>query len=201
MSDVAPPAVPQPAPDAPEAAPVAPSDPLRIATPSPWGHAVVAALALVGIVLNVIGGAGFPAAAPVEWLMNAGLTIDLVAVLIACGIGVGVTLRARPVRPALVFPWLGLGLSAVALLAWAVGAVGLYETLFFGGRGRYMEDVGGAFLAGIPWALGAIFSAYGIRRGTQRRLNVAAWVGIAMWAIVLVGVLASALLYAADLTD
>jgi hypothetical protein len=162
---------------------------------------VAAALALVGIVLNVVGGAGFPAAAPVEWLMNAGLTIDLVAVLIACGIGFGVSLRARPVRPALVFPWLGLGFSALALVAWAVSAGGLFETLFLGGRGRYMEDVAGAFVLGVPWLLGAIFSAYGLRRRTRPALNAASWAGIALWAVVLVGVLASALLYAADLTD
>ncbi len=201
MSEVAPPAVPQPAPEASSAAPQVPSDPFRIATPSPWGHAVAAGLALLGIVLNVVGGAGFPPAAPVEWLMNAGLTIDLVAVLIACGIGFAVTLRSRPVRPALVFPWLGLGLSAAALVAWAVSAGGLVETLFLGGRGRYMDDVAGAFLLGVPWTLGAIFSAYGLRRGTKPYLNAASWAGIGLWAVVLAGVLASALLYAADLTD
>lgn len=201
MSEAAPPAAPQPASSASSANPYAPSTPVSIATPSPWGHAVVAGLALVGIVLNVIGGAGFPAAAPVEWLMNAGITIDLVAVLIACGIGFGVTLRARPVRPSLVFPWLGFGFSVVAFAAWAVSAVGLYETLFFDGRGRYMNDVGGVFLLGLPWTLGAIFSAYGLRRGTRAPLIAASWVGIALWAISLAGVLASALLYAADLTD
>ncbi|MFT4285493.1 MAG: hypothetical protein QM598_11735 [Protaetiibacter sp.] len=201
MSDVAPPAVPQPAPAAPAAHPQPLPDLSRTALPSPWGHAVVAGLAIVGIALNVVGGAGFPSAAPVEWLMNAGITIDLVAVAIACGIGFGVSLRARPVRPSLVFPWLGLGLAAVAVVFWAATAGGMFDTVFLGGRGRYMEDVAGPFYLGVPWTLGAVFSAYGVRGRTRPLLNAAAWTGIGLWAIVLVGAIASALLYAADLTD
>lgn len=178
-----------------------PADPFRTATLSPWGHAVAAGLAAVGIALNVIGGAGFPANAPVEWIMNAGITIDLVAVFIACAIGFGVSVRMRPARPSRVFPWLGLGLSAVALVAWAVTSQGLWDTLLADGRGRYMNDIAGAFTLGIPWTLGAIFSAYGIRGRTRPHLNAVAFTGIGLWAVVLLGVLASALLYAADLTD
>src|SRR5690606_22648795 len=151
--------------------------------------------------LNVLGGAGFPSNAPVEWIMNAGITIDLVAVALACGIGLLVTLRRRLVRPAHVFPWLGLGFSALALMAWAVGSEGLWDTLFLDGRGRYMNDTGGAFALGIPWALGAIFSAYGVRGNTKSYLNAVSFTGIGLWAVVLLSVLASALLYAADLTD
>jgi hypothetical protein len=200
MSDVAPPAVPQPVPPAPQPQPVY-ADPFRTAVHSPWGHAVAGGLALVGIVLNVLGGAGFPSNAPVEWIMNAGITIDLVAVFIACAIGFGITLRRRPARPSLVFPWLGLGLTAVALIAWALASQGLWDTLLTGGRGRYMYDTAGAFYLGIPWALGAIFSAYGVRGRTRPHLNAVAFTGIGLWAITLLGVLASALLYAADLTD
>ncbi|MGN6274134.1 MAG: hypothetical protein ACTHMQ_13705 [Protaetiibacter sp.] len=200
MSDVAPLAAPQPVPAAfsPLQQPV---DPFRTATLSPWGHAVAAALALGGIVLNVIGGAGFPSNAPVEWIMNAGLTIDLVAVFIACAIGFGVSVRMRPARPSLVFPWLGLGFAALALVAWALASQGLWETLLADGRGRYMNDTAGAFYLGVPWTLGAIFSAYGVRGRSRPHLNAVAFTGIGLWAIVLIGVLASALLYAADLTD
>lgn len=183
------------------AVPGASPDPLATAVQSPWGHLVVLVLAVVGIVVNVIGGAGFPANAPVEWIMNAGLTIDLVAVALACGIGLLVTKRRRLTRPSHVFPWVGLGLSAVALGAWAVVSQGLWATLFFEGRGHYGTDTMGAFLFGIPWALGAIFSAYGVRANTKPYLNAAAIVGIVLWAVVLLGVLTSALLYAADLTD
>lgn len=205
MSDVAPPAAPGPL-EAPAASVSAPapapvSDPTRTALTSPWGHAVAGGLALLGIVLNVVGAFGFPGNAPVEQIMNAGITIDLVAVVIACGIGFGANLRTRPARPARVFPWIALGLSVVALIAWAVTAGGLFETLFAGGRGRYMNDTSGAFTLGIPWTLGAIFGAFGLRRRTTPLLAGAAWAAIALWAVVLIGVIASALLYGADLTD
>jgi len=207
MSDAAPPAAPQPA--STVSASPQPGVPVPAAVPasaltarlSPWGHGIAAMLAFAGIVLNIAGGAGFPSNAPVEWLMNAGLTIDMIAVLIASCIGFAVSLRMRPARPSRLFPWLGLGLAALALLAWAVSSGGMWDTLLAGGRGRYMNDTAGAFLLGIPWALGAIFSAYGVRGRTRPLLNVAAFAGIALWAVVLVGVVASALLYAADLTD
>jgi len=201
MSDVAPPVVPQPAQPPHPAAMQPVVDPSRTAALTPWGHLVVAALAVVGLTLNVIGGAGFPSNAPVEWVMNAGITIDIVAVALACGIGIGVSARMRPARPSRVFPWLGLAFAAVALVIWAVMSGGMWETLLGLGRGRYMDDTSGAFVAGIGWALGGIFSAYGLRRRQPAQLNAAAWAGIALWAVVLVGVVASALLYAADLTD
>jgi hypothetical protein len=201
MSDVAPPAVPQPVHPASLPPQQLLFDPLRTATLSPWGHGVAAGLAAVGIVLNVIGGAGFPSNAPIEWIMNAGITIDLVAVFIACAIGFGISLRMRPARPSLVFPWLGLGLAALALVFWALASQGLWDTLLNDGRGRYMNDTAGAFYLGVPWTLGAIFSAYGVRGRTKPHLNAVAFTGIGLWAIVLLGVLASALLYAADLTD
>ncbi|TPX03319.1 hypothetical protein FJ656_17805, partial [Schumannella luteola] len=132
MSDAAPPAAAR----TPEGVAV---DPARTARQSPWGRLVVALLALAGLVANVVGGVGFPNSAPAEWLVNAGVTIDLVATLIACGIGFAVSVRARPAALARVFPWLGLGLSLVAVVAWALTAGGLVETLFQGGRGRYLE--------------------------------------------------------------
>ncbi len=197
MSDVAPPAFPQPVQQVPQAV----VDLSRTALLSPWGHAVAAGLALVGIVVNVVAGAGFPSNAPVEWIMNAGLTIDLVAVFIACLIGFIVSLRRRPARPAIVFPWLSAAVALLSLVIWAFASQGLWETLLLGGRGRYMNDTGGAFVAGIPWAIGAIFGAYGLRARTKPHLNALSWAAIGLWAIVLLGVLASAVLYAMDLTD
>ena len=93
-----------------------------------------------------------------------------------------------------------VGFGVAALIAWAVTAGGLFETLL-GGRGRYMEDVAGAMLFGIPWALAAIFGAYGYRIPARPWHNAAAIAGIVLWAVVLIGVLASAVLYALDLTD
>jgi len=168
---------------------------------SVWVLAGVAAAAIVGWIINMVAGFGFPQNAPVEWVYNAGISLDLIAVAIATGIGALLSIRPRPVSKARVFPWLGLGFGLVALVGWAIASGGMWDTLLFGGRGRYMVDVGGAFYLGAPWALGAIFSAYGYRKPAHPWHNAAAIAGIVLWALVLVGVLLSAVLYAADLTD
>ena len=183
----------------------APHPPLvRIPDPSHrsvWVLAGVAAVAIVGWIVNMVAGFGFPQNAPVEWVYNAGISLDLIAVAIATGVGALLSIRPRAVRKARVFPWLGLGFGIVAVIGWAVASGGLWETLLLGGRGRYMEDTAGAFALGIPWSLGAIFSAYGYRIPAHRWHNAAAIAGIVLWVVVLVGVLLSAVLYAADLTD
>lgn len=161
----------------------------------------VAAAAIVGWIVNMVAGFGFPSNAPVEWVYNAGISLDLIAVAIATGIGALLSIRPHPVSKARVFPWLGLGFSLLALVGWALASGGMWATLLLGGRGRYMEDVGGAFYLGAVWALGAIFSAYGYRKPAHPWHNAAAIAGIVLWAAVLVGVLLSACLYAADLTD
>jgi len=168
---------------------------------TPWGHLAVIVLSAAGLALNIVGGLGFPEAAPIEDAMNVGISIDLAALVIVCGTGLIHSLQEPWARPARVFPWLGLGLSLVAFVAWMVNAGGLFETLFANGRGRYMLDTVGPFYFGIPWVLGATFSAYGLRRGGSGWRNAASIAGLALWAIVLVGAVASALVYAADLTD
>lgn len=201
MSDAFPPSAPQQAPASAYAVSVH-DDASRTARPAPWGHGVVAVLALIGLVLNFIGLSGFPGAAPIEAIMAFGIGVDLFAVIVACVVGFGVTVRMRPVRPSKVFPWVGLGMSALTLVIWAVNSGGLWETLTEVGRGRYMDDTVGAFAFGIPWALGAIFCAFGLRsRGSKTSVTIASWAGIVMWAIVLFGVVASSLLYGMDLTD
>lgn len=183
---------------APHPAPVVIPDPSHR---SIWVLAGVAVAAIAGWIVNMVAGFGFPQNAPVEWVYNAGISLDLIAVAIASGIGALLSIRPRPVRMARVFPWLGLGFGVVAVVGWAISSGGMWDTLLFGGRGRYMIDVGGAFYLGAVWSLGAIFSAYGYRRPARPGHNAAAIAGIALWAVVLVGVLLSAVLYAADLTD
>ena len=168
---------------------------------SVWVLAGVAVVAIVGWIVNMVAGFGFPQNAPVEWIYNAGISLDLIGVAIASGVGALLSIRPRPVRKARVFPWLGLGFGVVAVIGWAVASEGLWETLLLGGRGRYMEDTAGAFALGAVWSLGAIFSAYGYRTPARRWHNAAAIAGIVLWAVVLIGVLLSAVLYAADLTD
>lgn len=179
---------------------VFPARPHRTVSRTPWGHVVVIVLATVGLVLNIIGREQ-DIGGPVEDVMSIGISIDLVAAILACAIGLIITLVEPWSRPAIVFPWLGLGFSVLAFGAWILNADGLFETLFFDGRGRYMFDTAGPFYAGIPWVLGAVFSSYGLRRQSSGHRNAAAITGIALWGVVLVGAIASALLYGADLTD
>lgn len=193
-----------PQPAVPAEPPAPPTRPLPIADPavrSGWVFASVAVAAIIGWIVNMIAGFAFPSGAPAEWVYNAGISLDLIAVAIASGVGALLSIRPRPVRKARVFPWLGLGFGLVAVVAWAVNASGLYDTLFFGGRGRYLLDTAGAFFLGAVWALGAIFSVWGYRTPPRPWHNAAAIAGIALWAIVLIGVAASAVLYALDLTD
>lgn len=171
-----------------------------IAFRTPWGHIAVILLAAAGLVLNIIGG-NASMAGPVEEIMYFGISVDLAAVILVCGIGLVVSLRAPRATRSSVFPLLGLGFSLIAAIAWAVNADGLFDTLFSDGRGRYMYDTVGPFYSGIAWVLGAVFSAYGLRRRGLAWANTAAVLGILLWTIVLAGAIASGLLYGADLTD
>lgn len=168
---------------------------------TPWGHIAVILLASVGLVLNIIGG-NESIAGPVEEIMYFGISVDLGVAILVCSIGLVVSLLSPRAQRSIAFPKLGLAFSLVAFVAWLVNADGLFATLFFDGRGRYMHDTVGPFFFGIPWVLGAIFSAYGLRgRGGSAKSNAAASVGLLLWAVVLAGVIASGLLYGADLTD
>lgn len=190
-------------PPLPPLPPASGPQPVRVDDPairSVWVLAGVAVVAIIGWIVNMVAGFGFPSGAPLEWVSNAGISLALIAVAIATGVGALISIRPRPVRPARVLPWLAAGFGVAALIAWAVTASGLFETLS-GGRGRYIEDVAGAALFGVPWSLAAIFGAYGYRIPARPRHNAAAIAGIVLWAVVLVGVLLSAVLYAADLTD
>ncbi len=167
----------------------------------PWGFAVVGGVAVAGLVLNFLGLANFPGNAPVEMVMAFGIGIDLIATIVVAVVGLVIALVRPMSRASRVFPWLGLGFAAVALIAWAVAAGGLFETLFAGGRGRYMNDTGGLFLFGIPWVLGAAFSAFGLRYPSTPARTLASAGGIVLWAIVVAGAVASSVLYGMDLTD
>ncbi|TXK19584.1 hypothetical protein [Homoserinibacter sp. GY 40078] len=171
-----------------------------VATRSPGVLGAVAVAALVGWALNLLGGLRFPANAPVEWVYNAVLGLDFIAVAIACGIGCLLSISPRPVAQARVMPWAALVLALVAVVAWATTASGLFATAT-GGRGMYADDTWGVLLVQVPWVLGAVFGAYGYRRPPRPGHNLAALIAIGLWGLVAVGVVASALLYAAGLTD
>jgi hypothetical protein len=171
----------------------------------------VAVIAVVAAVLTTLGGRGFPYNAPIEQLYCFGLTVDLVATAIAL-VALAVVefirranpeLRARPLntRPS-VFAIVAVSLSGLALLAWAVGG-GLVEliTLLSDVRTRYMNHTGGLFLAGIPWALGMVFGAWGFRPGGHRVTSILALVAVVVGVLLAVPTTAAALVYGAGLSD
>jgi len=170
-----------------------------------------AALALVAGILTIIGSAHFPGAAPIEQLYCFGLLVDLAAVLVVLGalITVEFARRGVPGRLAVpvntrisIFAIVAIGLSAIAASAWAGGG-GLEQVgyLVSGIRPRYMYATGALFIAGIPWALGAIFGAWGFRPGGNRVTNVVALVAVGVWAILAVLTTIAALVYGAGLSD
>jgi hypothetical protein len=207
----------QPAqPDAALSGPPQPAHPtLTAPRPAAWhSRALLLALtgvALVGLVLTWIGGQGFPYNAPVEQLYCFGLVVDLFATAIAAGILaiVEFTRRGNPDRASRptdtrisVFAILAIALSALAAIAWAAGGgIEQLVLLLQGVRTRYMYATGSLFLAGIPWALGMVFGAWGFRPGGHRITNVLALVAVGLGVLLIIPTATAALVYGAGLSD
>lgn len=171
----------------------------------------VVVLAVVAAILNAVGGQGFPGAAPIEQLYCFGLIVDLVAVsIVVAALGVVEFVRRRnadrrgqPLNTRFsVFAIFAIALAFLALIAWAIGG-GLeqFDFLLQGVRGRYMYHTGGLFAAGIPWALAAIFGAWGFRPRGNLVTNVLAGVAIGIWLLLAVLMTIAALVYGAGLSD
>ena len=165
----------------------------------------VAGLAALCAVLTFIGGLGFPGG-PIEGIYWIGLIVDLISVAIVVGAltAVEYTRRRTPGRLGVpinarlsVFAILALVMSAIAVAAWATGG-GLEQLVL---RDRYMYATGGLFFAGIPWALGAIFGAWGFRPGGNRVTNILAIIAIILWAMLAAFTTFAALIYGAGLSD
>lgn len=165
----------------------------------------VAGLAALCAVLTFIGGLGFPGG-PIEGIYWIGLMFDLISVAIVVGAltAVEYTRRRTPGRLGLpvnarlsVFAIIALVMSALAVAAWAVGG-GLEQLVL---RDRYMYATGGLFFAGIPWALGGIFGAWGFRPGGNRVTNILAIIALAGWAMLAAFTTFAALIYGAGLSD
>ncbi len=176
-------------------------DPLRTTRPTPTGHAVVLIVSLAAFVANLVAGLRFPSNAPAEWLVNAGIGLALFAAVIVSGVGVVVALRRVLVRPNRVLPPLALLLAVVSIVVWGIYSGGLFETLAGSGRGAYVTDVGGAVLTLPLLAVAPTFAAFGLRRHGPVLRTVLCWAAIVLWIVVTAGVVASALLYSAGLTD
>ena len=171
----------------------------------------IGAFSVLAAIAVGIGGARFPANAPVEQLYAIGLIIDLaaVAILMVIFIAAEVGRRRDPLRQGLpqdtsrsALAITALVLAGVTVVAWVIdGGFGQLIDLAQGIRGRYMFHTGGVFLAGAPWALSFIFGAWGFRPGGHRLSNVFALVAIGIAAVLGVIVAAASLIYGADLSD
>jgi hypothetical protein len=171
----------------------------------------VAGAALLAAVLTAVGSANFPSAAPVEQLYAFGLIVDLIAVVAAVGalLIVEYVRRGTPGRLAApvntrpsVFAIIAVALAAIALVAFATtGAGEQLGYLVQGIRGRYMYWTGGLFLVGIPWALAAIFGAWGFRPRANPATNILAAIALVIWLLIAALTTTAALIYGAGLSD
>lgn len=176
-------------------------DPARTTRPTPAGHGTVLLASTVAFIANLIAGFGFPSNAPAEWLVNAGIGLALFATMVVSGVGLVVSLRRGLVRPNRVFPWLAFGFALVSTVAWLAYSNGLWETLAGTGRGAYVADVGGAFLTLPLWAAAPVFAGFALRRRGPVLGTMLSWAAIVLWVALVAGVVASAVLYSAGLTD
>jgi hypothetical protein len=178
------------------------SIPAGAATRSPVLLLAVAIAAVVGLVVNSIGLAGFPGNAPVEMLYALGIGIDFLAIAVVCGIGAAISRRGYPLRSSTPLAIVAVVFAAASLAAWVLfGGVGSLLELIPPDRGRYMYAVGGLFYGGFLWVLAVIFGAHAFRRGGSQRNNVLAIVALAVPALLVAYAVASSVIYGLGLTD
>jgi len=162
-----------------------------------------AALFAIGLILELWGGLNFPSNAPVEQFYCAGIVLDIAAGFALATTGAIIAARRRfPLQPSSVSTIVGVVLVGLALVAWiGLSGIGIVMRIPTGDRGRYMDDVLGLVVAGIPWIVGTMLCAYGYRRGGSRRNAVRGLVGTVLGLLLLGATVASAVLYGLGLTD
>ena len=157
----------------------------------------------IGWAINAVAFFGFPESAPVEWLFSIGISVDLSSAILAIAVIV-IARRSRPIPP------LKPGVGGFALTAIILSGVALIGTLLAGGVQaiarigggeplRYMYDVQGIFLLGVPWAAGAVFAAIAYRTGS--RGNVLVFISLGITVLLLIPTLISAVVYGLGLSD
>lgn len=176
--------------------------PVGASTRSPALLLGVAIAAVVGLVVNSIGLAGFPGNAPVEMLYALGIGVDFVAIAVACGIGAAVSRRGYPLRAQTPLAVVAVVLAGVAVVVWVwFGGVGSVVELVPPDRGRYMFAAGGLFYAGAPWVLAVVFGAHAFRRRGTPRNNLLAVVALGSAGLLAAYAVASSVIYGMGLTD
>ena len=162
-----------------------------------------AALFAIGLILELWGGLNFPSNAPVEQIYCAGIVLDIAAGFVVATTGAIIAARGRfPLARSSVSTIVGVILVGVAMAAWiAVSGIGIVIRIPTGDRGRYMSDVFGTVVAGIPWIVGTMLCAYGYRRGGSRGNAIRGLLGTVVGLLLLGATVTSAVLYGLGLTD
>lgn len=213
---------PLPVPPVPPVPPVQPATPAYAVPPVPQPvvmepgdkreaivRGVVAILlAAAGILCQLfgsglLGSEGFPYNAPVESIMNFGLTL----VLVGAGIALFITAvraaaprRVPYVRPVSILAIVGTALVLLAFVAFLGGGLPNWISVLGGERGRYDGLTGALFLAGLPWTVGTVLATVATRSpGTASK--AIAWTGVGVGLLLTVPAVAAAALYAAGITD
>jgi hypothetical protein len=167
----------------------------------------VAAIMVIGLVLNVLFTEGFPSQAPVEQAFSGLLTFDLSIGALALAIIAIIFAVRRSPRPSKIggmdgFSLAGLSCGILAVIGWLLlCAPHLVGNAITGERGKYNGNVGGVVLAGIPWILSFVFGAIAVRRGATRLSNGLALASIACGLAILVPVLIASFIYGLGLSD
>lgn len=176
--------------------------PAGAATRSPVLLLGVAIAAAAGLLVNIAGLIGFPYNAPVEQIYALGISIDLLAIVVVCGLGAFVSRRGYPLRSQSVITVIALAFAVGATLMWMLaGGVASVIQLFTAEGGRYMYASAGLFFGGAVWVLAVIFAAHGYRRGGTPRNNALAAAALALAGSLAVYAIASALIYGIGLTN
>lgn len=176
--------------------------PAGAATRSPVLLLGVGIAAIVGLIVNSVGLAGFPNNAPVEAIYALGIGLDFLAIVVTCGVGWAMSRRGYPLRSETPTAIVALILAGAAVVAWVFfGGIGSIVELIPPDRGRYMYAAGGLFYGGALWVLAVIFGAHAFRRGGTPRNNLLAILAIAIPAVLVAYAVASSVIYGMGLTD
>ncbi|HEY4225467.1 MAG TPA: hypothetical protein VGM70_06605 [Pseudolysinimonas sp.] len=162
-----------------------------------------AVLFAVGLIAQWWGLADFPSNAPVEQIYAILIELDIVAGFLVATTGAIIASQRRvPLKGSSVTTIVGPVLVAVALGLWiGFSGVGIALRVPTGERGRYMYDVLGTLLGGIPWIVGTMMSAYGYRRRGSRGNAIRGLLGTIVGLLLLAVTVTSAVIYGLGLTD
>jgi hypothetical protein len=168
-------------------------------------RAAVAALLLVGAVINLVAAQFFPdvSHSPERYIaVQTSVMVIAAAVLTAIFARLAATRRSVPVRPVSSpgsnwpLPVLGFALSTLIGLIWLFFVLGTIIQLISDGRADYIVLSGVVMITAIPWLVGIMMSTFGLRaagRLAARFGRIGVGIGLIIW----LSTVATSLIFAA----